>query len=57
MLLIILVIEKVSAAPASGLAAGLAAACHKKTMMPNAFVPRRLVKIVTVNPPKRLFLH
>jgi hypothetical protein len=36
-----------------GVAAGEAAAsCHKKTIKPKAFVPRRLVRIVTVNPPK-----
>jgi hypothetical protein len=30
----------------------VAASCHMKTNRPNAFVPRRLVRIVTVNPPK-----
>src|SRR5713101_6525541 len=34
-----------------GLAAGLA--CQRKTRRPNAFVPRMLVRIVTVTPPKR----
>jgi hypothetical protein len=51
MLLIIDIKEKWSTA-ASGLAAGAAPSCHKKTIRPKALVPRRLVRIVTVNPPK-----
>jgi hypothetical protein len=47
-LLTILIKEKWSTA---GVAAGLAS-CHKKTIKPSAFVPKRLVRIVTVNPPK-----
>src|SRR5882672_6284336 len=49
-LLIIVIREKWSTAP--GDVAGLAAACHIKMTKPSAFVPRRLVRIVTVNPPK-----
>src|SRR6266850_6191862 len=47
-LLIIVIMEKWST-PA-GDAAG--AACHMKMTKPSTFVPRRLVRIVTVNPPK-----
>src|SRR6266446_6297909 len=37
-------------------AAGLAAAsCHRKRKKPSAFVPRRLVKMVTVKPLQRFF--
>jgi hypothetical protein len=50
MLLIIFVILR-SLPPAAGLAAGLA--CQRRTRRPNAFVPRMLVRIVTVTPPKR----
>jgi hypothetical protein len=50
-LLIIDMIEKWSASV--GLAAGVApAACHINTIKPKTLVPRRLVRIVTVNPPK-----
>jgi hypothetical protein len=49
MLLTILIKEKWSTA--AGLAAGLAS-CHMKTIKLSTFVPKRLVRIVTVNPPK-----
>jgi hypothetical protein len=50
MLLTIAVIEKWSCIVSP---AGLAAAsCHKKKKKPSAFVPRRLVRIVTATPPK-----
>src|ERR1700737_2123792 len=48
-LLIIVISEKWSTA--AGDVAGVAA-CHMKMNKPSAFVPRRLVRIVTVNPPK-----
>jgi hypothetical protein len=50
MLLIILVILR--SLPPAGLAAGLA--CQRRTRRPNAFVPRMLVRIVTVTPPKKV---
>jgi hypothetical protein len=41
---------------AAGAAAGLvAASCHKNTRKLRAFIPRRLVRIVTVNPSKRFY--
>jgi hypothetical protein len=45
-------IVKVSAAVAPGLAAAVAS-CNKKNS-PSALIPRRLVRIVTVNPSKVL---
>src|SRR6266850_5063921 len=48
MLLIIAIIEKWSTAPGDA----VGAACHMKMTKPSTFVPRRLVRIVTVNPPK-----
>jgi hypothetical protein len=37
-------------------AAGLAAASWKSSKRPSAFAPKRLVRIVTVNPSKRFYL-
>jgi hypothetical protein len=48
MLFNIAVIEKWSAA---ALAPSAGAVCHKKMKRLKAFVPRKLVRIVTVNPP------
>jgi hypothetical protein len=49
MLLTILVREKWSTG--AGLVPG-AASCHMKTIKLRTFVPKRLVRIVTINPPK-----
>ena len=56
MFLIISVI--VNVLPPAGLAVGLAAAsCNKKITTPKTFVPRRLIRIVTVNPSKGFSEH